>query len=134
VDVLGVGQLGRQALGVDLDLDLLTVLLEHGVAFGPRAVEGIQLGLEIGFLVIVIIAVVATVGEGHRGEAQRQGHREQQHYGQLSGQLLYPFFLLFRSKRKLGNLPSEPLVGFALLFASPLRLAGIPLTSMMLRA
>jgi hypothetical protein len=26
---------------------------------------------------LVIIAVVATVGEGHRGEAQRQGHREQ---------------------------------------------------------
>jgi hypothetical protein len=34
-----VGQLGRQALGVDLDIKLLVpFLLQEGVAFGPRAV------------------------------------------------------------------------------------------------
>src|SRR5919112_4352263 len=89
------------------------------------------------FSMAVTVVTVATVGEGHRGEAQRQGHREQQHYGQLSGQLLTSFlFVLFRSKRKLGIPPWEPYSGLhTLLVASPLRLAGVLLpTSMMLRA
>src|SRR5215208_2846763 len=50
---------------------------------------------------------------------------------------LHPFFLLFRSKRKLGIPPWEPYGGLhtLLLFASPLRLAGVLLpTSMMPRA
>src|SRR5215203_1397282 len=94
------------------------------------------MGLEMFCLLVMVVAVIATVGEGHRGEAQRQGHREQQHYGQLSGQLLESFlFLLFRSKLALGIPPWEPLYSglhTLLLFASPLRLAGIFLpTSMM---
>src|SRR3712207_668405 len=79
---------------VDFGIELLgPLLLQDGVAFGPRAVEGVELGLKMVFLVIV--TVVATVGEGHRGEAQRQGHREQQHYGQLSGQLFTSFLICF---------------------------------------
>src|ERR671910_3407545 len=92
------------------------------------------MGLVMVFL--VIIAVVATVVEGHRGEAQRQGHREQQHYGQLSGQLLTSFLSDF-SMQACAWYPSAGtlIVGSALLFASPLRLAGIFLpTSMMPRA
>src|ERR687895_66085 len=96
------------------------------------------MGLVMFCLLVMVVTVVATVGEGHRGETQRQGHREQQHYGQLSGQLLTSFlFVLFRSKRKLGIPPWEPYSGLhtLLLFASPLRLACVLLpTSMMLRA
>src|SRR5215217_2476871 len=94
------------------------------------------MGLVMFCVLVMAITVVATVGEGHRGEAQRQGHREQQHYGQLPRQFLHPFSLLFRPKRKLGILPWEPYSGlYTLLFASPLRSAGVFLpTSMMPRA
>src|SRR5215208_6842550 len=94
--MLGVGKLGRQALGVYLGLYLLVpFLLQHCVAFGPRAVEGVQLSLVMFSLLVMAVTVVATVGEGNRGEAQRQGHREQQHYGQLSGQFLTSFLCAF---------------------------------------
>jgi hypothetical protein len=66
--MLGVGQLGRQAVGVYLGLYLLfPFLLKDGVAFGPRAVERVQLGLVM-FSVLVMAVTVATVGE-RRGSA-----------------------------------------------------------------
>src|SRR5918995_2600098 len=94
------------------------------------------MGLVMFPVVFMAVTVVATVGEGHRDEAQRQGHREQQHYGQLSGQLLTSFLSDF-SMQACAWYPSVGalIVGSALLFASPLRLAGIFLpTSMMPRA
>src|SRR5215213_9839614 len=53
------------------------------------------MGLVMFSALVMAITVVATVGECHRGETQRQGHREQQHYGQLSGQLLTSFLCAF---------------------------------------
>src|SRR5215203_629106 len=53
------------------------------------------MGLEMFCLLVMVVAVIATVGEGHRGQAQRQGHRQQQYYGQLSGQLLTSFLCAF---------------------------------------
>src|SRR5215217_9671479 len=78
------------------------------------------MGLVMVSALVMAITVVATVGECHRGEAQRQGHREQQHYGQLSGQLLTSFLCDFSIQAQawypyMGTL----IVGSALLFASP---------------
>src|SRR5918992_3691962 len=86
-------------------------------------------------VMVVTVVTVATVGEGHRGETQRQGHREQQHYGQLSRQLLTSFLCAFSIQAQAWYPSLGTLVGSVLLFASPLRYAGIFLpTSMMLRA
>src|SRR3712207_3143340 len=58
VDMLGVRQFGRQALGVDLGLYLLVAFLLKGcVAFGPRAVEGVQLGLVMFSLLVFSMLV-----------------------------------------------------------------------------
>src|ERR671921_2776977 len=93
------------------------------------------MGLVMFSALVMAITVVATVGEGHRGETQRQGHREQQHYGQLSGQLLTSFLCAFSIQAQAWYPSVRTLVGSVLVFASPLRSAGIFLpTSMMPRA